>query len=182
MTTGGITQAGFASNRITFVSMLWFVVLFATSFGSKAEEFDMFGDHQKLANQTIVASGNIREFFRGSGSLGSLPPLGSQKEVVYQVGQFCFASSEDISGKAGLLLVDQYSTISVATFSTSITSIKVAISSVTLLDCVQVIRRNSENMQQDFNRRQQQMEMDQKKIKAMIESLKKQSQSLKLSQ
>jgi arginine decarboxylase-like protein len=158
--------------------MLWVAVLGTTSFGTKAEGFDVFGDHQKLPNQTIVASGNISEFSRGFTSLGA----GTTQEVVYQVGQFCFASSEDISGKAGLLLIDQFSTISVATFSSSITSIKVNVSSATLLDCVQVIKRDTENIQRDFNRLQQQIEIDQKKNKAMIELLKKQQQSLKRSQ
>ncbi|MFA6016393.1 MAG: hypothetical protein WC742_15145 [Gallionellaceae bacterium] len=165
-----------------FTKWLWFVVLCVASCIAKAEGFDTFGDHQKLADQTIVASGNISSFYFGSGSLGTLPLFGSQKAAVYQVGQFCFASSEDNSGKAGLLLVDQNSSVSVATFSTNISSIKVNIFNVAILDCVQLLKRASENIQQDFNDRQAQREIELNKMKAIVEALKKQQGSLKNSQ
>ena len=165
-----------------FTKLLWFVVLCVASGSTKAEGFDTFGDHQKLENQTIVASGNISSFYFGSGSQGTQSLLGSQREAVYQVGQFCFASSQDNSGKAGLLLVDQNSNVSVATFSTNISSIKVTIFNVTILDCVQLIKRASENFQQDFNDRQAQREIELNKMKAIVEALKKQQRTLKNSQ
>lgn len=158
--------------------LLLFVVLCATGVGAKAEGFETFGGHQKLTDQTIIASGNISEFSRGSVSSSDLSPLGRQKGVVYQVDQFCFTSPEDISDKAGLLLIDKYSTISIATFSTSISSIKVNVTNVTLLDCVEVIKRDNENFHRDANLALQQLEMQRKNNEALIELLKKQ-QSLR---
>lgn len=149
------------------VRLLFFVILCASSINANAEGFDMFGEHQKLVNQTIVESGDITEFSRRS-----------QETVVYQIGQSCFVSSENLSRKAGLLLVNQYSNVSIVTFSPEISSIKTAIYSVTLLGCVQVIKQFRENIQRDFenrqldrNRLQRQMEID---ANALKERLKKQ--------
>lgn len=158
--------------------LLLLVLLCVICIDLKAEVFETSSDYEKLTNQTIIASGNIAEFSRESEPLYSRLSLDRKKEIVYRVSHFCFASIEDISNKAGLLLIDKYSTVSIAILSTPYSSINVSITNVTLLDCEEVIKRESENIEQDFKNFQQEVEMQRKKNEAMIELLKKQ-QSLK---
>ena len=168
-------KINFPLNFIATLLVL-FVLLCSICIGANADGFEMLDDSQKLADQTIVASGNITKFSSESMSLDGLPSHNNQ--IVYQVGQSCFSSFENISDKAGLLLIDKYSIVSIAVLSISITSIKVNIARVTLLDCIEVLKRNNESFNQDANIALQQIGLQRKNNEALIELLKKQ-QSLK---
>ena len=167
------------SIKRAFARRIALAVLSAATVGANAEGFDSSSDQNKLTDQTIVAAGNIEDYSRAIGSSDTMPPIGLPRQVVYRVAQFCFTSLEDLSGKAGLLLIDKYSTVTVATFSTSLSSIKVNSSRVTLLDCRQVLARDWENFQMNAKRLQEEIELQRKQNEAMIELLKKLQRSSK---
>lgn len=163
---------------IRIIFALLFLLLSVISDPSYADGFDNFGDYQRLEGKTIFASGNVGGLFRGRISPGNSSQFGRKDETVFKIGQFCFASSEDVLDKAGLLFIDKYSDVSIAIFSTSISSISVKITSATLIDCAQQMKRDADD---DLARFKRQIEADRKKNEAMLEMLKKQEQSLKRS-
>ena len=132
----------------------------ACAFGSTAmaDGFDTFGDQQRLENQVIVASGNIGKRTSVASYSNDLSYFDRQKQTVYEIGRFCFKSSdsyEDVSGKAGLLLLDQFSNASIAVITESISSIKIKMTAVNVLDCASLTMQEGNRLQKQL---QQQME------------------------
>ena len=130
--------------RLIFAARGAFFVLFVLWVCSPltnvwAEGFDTFGDQQRLDNQAIIAAGNIGKRTSLTAYSSDLSYFDRQKQTIYEIGRYCFKSSdsyEDISGKAGLLLVDQYSNASIGVITDSISSIKIKLTGVQILDCV----------------------------------------------
>ena len=123
-----------------------------------AEGFDTFGDQQRLENQVIIASGNIGKRTTAASFSNDLSYFDRQKQTVFEIGRFCFKSSdsfEDISGKAGLLLVDQFSNTSIAVITESISSIKIKMAVVSVLDCASLAMQEGNRIQKQL---QQQLE------------------------
>jgi len=148
------------------LKMVHFVLaIFASyAFGANAIAggFDTYGDQQRLENQVIITSGNVST--RSSVSNTSnysmdLSYFDRQKQTVFEIGRFCFKISdsfEDISGKAGLLLVDQFSNTSIAVITESISSIKIKFISVIVYDCISLTMQESNRYQKQL---QQDLEM-----------------------
>ena len=113
--------------RVARYALVVFGICASTSTAS-AEGFDTFGDQQRLENQAIIATGNIGKRASPANLSSESSYLDRQKQTVFEIGRFCFKSSdsyEDVSGKAGLLLVDQFSKASVGVITESISSIKI---------------------------------------------------------
>lgn len=128
---------------------------FALVTNALAEGFDTFGDQQRLENQVIIASGNIGKRTSVASYSNNMSYFDSQTQTVFDIGRFCFKapdSYEDISGKAGVLLVDQFSSASVAVITESILSIKIKMTRVVVLDCASLAI-------QDGNRVQKQLQL-----------------------
>jgi hypothetical protein len=124
-----------------------------------AEGFDTFGDQLRLENLIIIQSGNIGERSRAASYSNDTSYFDRQKQTVFEIGQFCFKSSgsfEDISGKAGLLLLDQFSNASIGVITTSISSIKIKMTGVIVLDCASLTLQEGKQTQK---RLQQQLEI-----------------------
>lgn len=142
------------------VILLALVASGACSLTSKAlaEGFDTFSDQQRLENQVIIASGNIGKRMSAASSSSDTSYFDRQKQTVFEIGRFCFKSSdafEDISGKAGLLLLDKYSHSSVAVVTESISTIKIKMTGVTVMDCASLTIQEGKQLQ---NQLQQQLE------------------------
>jgi len=135
-----------------------------------ADGFDSFGDQQLLENQVIITSGNISKRTSIGSYSNDLSYFDRQKLTIFEIRRFCFKSSgsfEDISGKAGILLVDQFSNTSIAVITESISSIKVKLTPVIVYDCISLSL-------QGINQVQQQMQQQTESLKQQIESLKQQ--------
>jgi hypothetical protein len=131
----------------------------ALATNASAEGFDTFGDQQRLENQVIIASGNIGKRTSAASYSNDTSYFDRQRQTVFDIGRFCFKGSdsfEDISGKAGLLLVDQFSNASVAVITDSISSIKIKMTGVIVLDCSSLTMQEGNKFQKQL---QQQMEI-----------------------
>lgn len=153
------------------------VVVLLTCLGTPAtaSEFDTFSEHAKLVDQQILAVGDIAIMERPSAQPESDYRFGLYRLKLYQLGRFCFASSDNLKGKAGLLLVDRSSTLSVATISSAISGIMVYINAVTNMDCESI-------RQQDAQQTLDKIDNQRKQIELLLESLKKQQKQLKSNQ
>ena len=130
-------RSNFTAMGVFFVLVVLWVCSPSTNVW--AEGFDTFGDQQRLENEAIIAAGNIGKRTGLTSYSSDLSNFDRQKQAIYEIGRYCFKSSdsfEDISGKAGLLLVDQYSKASIGVITNSISSIKVKLTGVQILDCV----------------------------------------------
>ena len=133
-------------------------VAYALGPNALAGGFDTLGDQQRLENQVIITSGNIERRTSAASYSNDLSNFDRQKQTIFEIGRFCFKSSdsfEDISGKAGLLLVDQFSNASIAVITDSISSIKVKLTPVTVYDCAGLTMQEGSRLQKQL---QQQME------------------------
>lgn len=156
-------------------ALLLFIGLIATTFIASADGFDSFGDQKILANRTIFAAGNISVFRQDSRVLST--PTAPQP-TVYQIEQSCFVASDNYSGKAGLLLINRFGTVSLAILASSMSSVRVSSVDVSLVDCAEVSRQSGEQLLLELKRLREQIDMSIKQNEAMLELLKKQ-QSLK---
>ena len=137
---------------------------------ARAEGFDVFSEHQRLNDQVVIASGNIAKFTRVSIDSSPSPYPSLTRPAVYQIGTWCFSSSENIDGKAGLLLVDRGQSVSVAVLTTQISTIKLSFLPTTLLSC-------SALQQQDSKALLNQLEAQRKQVEALMQSLRQQQQN-----
>lgn len=142
----------------------------ACAFGSNAlaEGFDTFGDQQRLENQAIIASGNIGKRMSAASYSNDLSYSDREKQTVFEIGRFCFKPAdiyEDISGKAGLLLVDQYSHTSIAVITESISTTRIKMTAVSVLDCLSLSMQESNRIQQEGNRVQKQLQQQLETLK-----------------
>ena len=167
------------SNPIIDFKMLLFVLvtlgIFVTTSKAIAGGFDTFSDQQRLENQMIIATGNIGK----QTTFTDTSNLNIQKQTVFEIGRFCFKSSdsfEDISGKAGLLLLDQFSSASIGLITESISSIKIKLIRVTVLDCASLALQESKRLQSQFL---QQMEILKQQKAALDQMLKDQRSTTK---
>ena len=157
-------------------------MLFIVANSGMADGFETYGDQRNLTAHTIIAVDNVSEFSRPRSSLNDPYSFRSKQEAIYKLGQYCFSSPDEISGQAGLLLIDKFGNVSLVVLAASTSQVKVKVSSVLLLNCIQVIQRDNETFQHDANRLEQQIEMQRKQNEMMIDLLKRQQQQLKRSQ
>lgn len=144
-----------------------------------AEGFDTFSDQQRLENQVVVAAGNIGKRMSATSYSNDISYFDRQKQTVFQIGRFCFKSTEafeDISGKAGLVLLDQYSQASVAVVTESISTIKIKMMSVAVFDCASLTMQEGKQLQ---NQLQQQLEVLKQQRAALDQMLKDQRAATK---
>ena len=147
-----LMQSIFAGKDAVFVLFVLWVCSSLTNVW--AEGFDTFGDQQRLENQAIIAAGNIGKRTSLTAYSSDTSYFDRQKQTIYEIGRYCFKSSdsyEDISGKAGLLLVDQFSNTSIGVVTDSISSIKVKLTGVQVLDCVSLSMQESKRLQNQLN-------------------------------
>lgn len=159
---------GIKTSLLGGLNLATLIFMLAFSIDSVADEFSLMDDNQKLTDKTIFASGNIMQLF-GQEPSGDL--INSNYHI-FMLGQYCFTSPENLARKAGLLLIDNYSTIYIATFSSSMSSIETHVTLTSLVDCIQAVKQNSDE-------RQQKLDELIKKNQSMIDLLKKQKKSLK---
>jgi hypothetical protein len=171
-----------------FLSCIAFA-LGVLSGGAKADalEFDRYGynDPNKLTDQEIIAVGNITEMTRIRDSSVDNSAFPRQKDIVYQIGQpaqFCFTPSDRFMpsdkflNKAGLLLVDKYSSVTIALLSADFNHVlKVDSEQISLLDCASISQQEIKDVLKRMN------DMI-KKNDVLIQSLKKQQQATKQTQ
>lgn len=148
------------------------VVLAFQSTAATASAFDTFSEQTKLVDQQILAAGEISLMQRTGTQSGTHFSLGLSRPKLYQLGRYCFVSSDNLENKAGLLLVNASSTVSVATIASEISGLMVQVSEVTNVDC-NAIR------QQDTQQALDQIDLQRKQFELLMESLKKQQKKLR---
>lgn len=109
-----------------------------------------------------------------------IPRFDHQRQTVFEIDRFCFKSldpTEDITGKAALLLMDKFSSTSIAAIATSLQSIRVKMISVEVLDCTgianQEFNRSLERLQQQTEVLKQQQAIFDQMMKAQRDAAKK---------
>lgn len=119
---------------------------------ANADGFDTFGDQQRLEGQVVIASGNISRRTGSSVNTNDIFNADRYRSITYDMGRYCFKgadSDEDLSGKAGLLMLDQFSNAAIGILSPSTSSIKVKLMTVILFDCMTLaIRENNKKLDQ----------------------------------
>jgi hypothetical protein len=159
-------------SRVLHFALATFAVSALVS-NARADGFDTFGDQQRLENQIIITSGNIGKRTSVAGYSNDLSYSDRQKQAVFEIGRFCFKSSdsfEDISGKAGLLLVDQFSNASIAVITDSISSIKIKLTSVTVYDCASLTMQESNRLQKQLQQQLESLKQQQAILDQMIKA------------
>lgn len=147
------------------------IAAFAVMTNASAEGFDTLSHPEKMADQAIIVAGNIGKRQRMTDYSKSNSILISQQNVIYEIGQYCFSlnSLDDISGKAGMLMVDRFSNPSIALIS-SLVSIKISVE-VTLFDCISLMMQEQKQISSQADR---QLET----FKTQLETLKTQRELL----
>lgn len=139
---------------------------------ASADGFDTFGDHKQLENKAVIASGKISKRTSFASYSNELSYSESQKQPVFEIGRFCFKNLElfeDLSGKAGLLLADQFTNASIALITASISSIKIKIATVEVLDCEALAMQESSSTKKHFQQQAETLKQQQ----AILEKMKK---------
>lgn len=139
---------------------------------ANADGFEMFSSPEQLEGKAILKAGNISRM-----ASFSAEPIGllGRGEITYQLGLYCFrvGRGDDLTNKAGLLLVDQAGTPSLAVVSDSISSIKVAVQPVALYDCQALIRQKIQQQTDDLNRQMEAIKQQHELNEQLIKRLKK---------
>lgn len=156
------------------IALLAWMVLTSVPTHSYADSFDTFGDHEKLRGLVVLAAGNISTF--SSSQFSETDPLQPRKPLVYKIDNFCFGLGapsflldSDLSGKAALLMIDQFKNASLAQLSGSISQVKVSVKPITLYDCGATLQRQGNDLKR-------QLELQLQKNKIIMENLKRQQQ------
>jgi hypothetical protein len=170
--------------RITRIDIRWLLraaLIILPSTPCLADLFDTFDDHEKLQDQVILAVGNVSDI--SFPSLASTNPLAldnqlGMKPSVHKIGQYCFVYDEPISGNAYMLLADRSNSVSIAALSSDISSVKIKIQPVILVDYGQLRKAEHDALTRDAENLKRQMELQAKRNKAMMETITKQQQQL----
>lgn len=136
-----------------------------------SEGFEILSRPEQLDGTAIVKAGNISRFHNSS--IQSSDPFSSRQSQFFQLGLYCFQSpvGEDPNGKAALITIDRYGSTSVAFFSESIGSIKLATYPVALYDCVSLMRQQSKQILDDLNRQSEALKRQQELLEQLQKSL-----------
>jgi hypothetical protein len=148
--------------------------------GAAAQGFDTFSSPQQLTNQAIIAVGNIGERPRLIDNSSSTSSFSRQQQTVYEIGMFCFyrfSSLDEIAGKAGLLLVDKSSNVSIGVISNIHSLIKVKSESITLLDCASLGMQERKQIERQL---EEQLEVLKRQREIFEQMRKNQQQSTKV--
>lgn len=166
-------------NRKTSIVLIGIAGFIAVP-NAMADGFDRFGSQiDKLSDQAILVAGNISKRLQYIDYLNNNSGLNSQKKEIYEIGGYCFSSntSSDISEKAGMLLVDRFSIPSIAVMSYSISSIKVDVSGITILDCISLSRQEQAQFSDQLKHQLEALKMKRELLDQMLKN--RQSQKIK---
>jgi hypothetical protein len=146
-----------------------------------ADSFDTFDDHEKLQDQVILAVGSVSDF--AFPRITSTNPLAMDNQLglkpsAHKIGQYCFLSGEPMSGNAYMLLADRSNSVSIASLSSYISSVKIKIQAVTLVDCGQLTKAEHDAFTRDADNLKRQIELQVKQNKAMMDAITKQQKQL----
>jgi len=128
-----------------------------------AAGFSSQGDHDKLAEHTIVFVGTLTEQKNFMDTSPQEPlRLPYQAEKLYGLGEYCFYSSGHFGYTPAMVLVDKYGQPKLVIFHTNGSDLEIRLHPVRLLNCKDIRNRSIQNSLDD--------------LKAKIESLERQRQ------